>query len=328
MLSYIELLPGRRTARGYVWRKSISDYRLRFTVVVLAWARVGRGELVMEKSKVQQEIGIAVSLLEHVFALKITDGFGIVDAPISSLIHAAAGGGRNKGFAERMAMKIEAGITITSRRPTRSSGTGQWLVIVPEILVAELLQDSDWEFNDCGGILSCIPGAVCGEANIDYLSFVKKRETISIPLAGLFEYFPQLKPVDRSPVRIPLLPTPLKTKLKPNQIAHVRRLRAGGSKVTSLAKWYGVTLQEIKEVTRTKLSKAERFRKLRGEPVLEPMLTTQLRQKRKPVPAKPKIPISRQERIRRMRSDGFRSDTLAKMFGLSVQEIDDVVASK
>lgn len=285
----------------------------------------------METNKAPQEIANAISLLGHTFATKITDGFGVVDAPISSLIRAVAGGGRNKGFAEHMALKLEAGISITSRRPTYSSGNpGQWLVIVPEIMAAELLAHSEWEFDDCGAVLSHIPGAVRGNARVEHLGFARMRETIHIPLAGLFEHFPQLKPVDRSPVRIPLRPAPPKTILTPNQIAHIRKLKAGGFRIKDMAKWYGVTMQEIIEVTRTKLSKADRFKKLRGEPVLElmPMLQREPRKNRKPAPAKPKIPISKQERIRRMRSDGFRSDTLAKIFGFSVQEIDDVVASK
>ena len=286
----------------------------------------------MENNQLLQEIINALAMLGHALTIKITDGFGIVDRPVASLIQAVSGGGRNKGFAEHMALKLEAGMTITRRRPHGSGAPGEWLVITPEIMAAELLRHSDWEFDDCGAVLSHIPGAVRGKARIEHIGFARMRETISIPLAELFEYFPQLKPADPSPAisRTFLQPAPPKLNLTPNQIAHVRKLRSQGFRVKDLAKRFEVTMREINEVAPTKLSKADRFRKLRGEPVMELLsIPRQVpTQKREPVPEKPKISPRRQERIRRMHSDGFRPDTLARMFGASVQEIEKVVASK
>lgn len=221
----------------------------------------------MEAGGEKQEIKDAYTLLSHALKSKVTDGFGIVEQPVAALIRAVSGGGRNKGFAEHMALKLEAGMTITHRRPDRSSGApGEWLVITPEIMAAELLAYSDWEFDDCGAILNHIPGSVRGEARIEYLGFARLRETIAIPLADLAERFPELKP---KPIEMPkprpktISLAPLASakleklkdirgnQLTPYQKGQVRKLRAQGYRVDKLAEQFGVSTAEINLAARS-----------------------------------------------------------------------------
>lgn len=193
----------------------------------------------------------AKRLLSHAFRSRISDGFGISDQPAGVLIRVVFGAGRGKSPAEHLALKLECGMSILhSGRPSRTVASGNWLVITPEIMAAEMLKHSEWEFDNCGKILGNFPGAVCGHALSEYLGFKRIRPTVSIPMATLLEHFPQLRPVEVA-MAAAKKPTARKRPEKPpsrltaRQAGQASKLRAQGFTAAKIAKMYKVDTVDV-----------------------------------------------------------------------------------